>query len=147
MDTIKRLQPDRVFPFPGIKAAVRVGDLLFVSGQVPLSPKGELVGADDFRAQAAQVFANLGAALEAGGSGFDRIAKVTVFFTDIARDLAAYREVRDRYIPAEHATASSAVQVKLLRPDFLIEVDAVAYCGILSPIGPKSARDGASLLE
>jgi 2-iminobutanoate/2-iminopropanoate deaminase len=130
MDMIKRLQPDGTFPIPGIKAAVRVGDLLFVSGQVPLSPAGELVGADDFRAQAEQVFANLGAVLEGSGSGFDRIAKLTVFFTDIARDLPAFREVRDRYIAAEHATASSAIQVsKLFHPAVWLELEAVAYCG------------------
>jgi enamine deaminase RidA (YjgF/YER057c/UK114 family) len=130
MDMLKRLQPDGVFPITGIKAAVQMGDLLFVSGQVGLSPGGELVGADDFRVQAEQVFANLGAVLEGCGSGFDRIAKLTVFFTDIAGDLPLYREVRDRYITAEHATASSAVQVgKLFHPAARLEVEAVAYCG------------------
>jgi 2-iminobutanoate/2-iminopropanoate deaminase len=130
MDTIKRLQPGTVFPVSGIKAAVQVGELLFVSGQVPLSPSGELVGADDFRAQAEQVFANLGAVLEGCGSGFDRIAKLTVFFTDIAGDLPIYREVRDRYIAAEHATASSAIEVsKLFLPAVRLEIEAVAYCG------------------
>jgi 2-iminobutanoate/2-iminopropanoate deaminase len=130
MDTIKRLQPDTVFPIPGIKAAVRAGDLLFVSGQVPFGPRGEMVGIGDFRAQAEQVFANLGAVLEGSGSGFDRIAKLTVFFTDIARDLPVFREVRDRHIAAEHATASSAIEVSnLFRPDIWLEVEAVAYCG------------------
>lgn len=130
MDKLKRLQPASVAPVPGIKAAVRAGDLLFVSGQVPYGLDGELVGAGDFRAQAEQVFANLGAILEDGGSGFDRIAKLTVFFTDIARDLPVFREVRDRHIAAEHATASSAVEVsKLFRPGLLLEVEAVAYCG------------------
>lgn len=130
MDSIKRLQPATVAPIPGIKAAVRVGDLLFVSGQVPFGPGGELVGTGDFRTQAEQVFANLGAILEDGGSGFDRIAKLTVFFTDIARDLPVFREVRDRHIAAGHAAASSAVEVsKLFRPDVLVEVEAVAYCG------------------
>ncbi|WP_147293373.1 RidA family protein [Dyella monticola] len=129
METIQRIQPSTTFAIPGIKAATRVGDLLFVSGQVPLGPTGELVGVGNFRAQAEQVFANLAAVLEEGGSGFDRIVKVTVFFTDITRDLPAFREVRDRYIAAEHATASSAVQVaKLFHPSVLLEVEAVAVC-------------------
>ena len=129
MSMIKRLQPSTVFPIAGIKAAAQVGNLLFVSGQVPLSLTGELVGQDDFRAQAEQVFANLGAVLEASQSGFDRIVKLTSFFTDISRDLAAYREVRDRYIAADHATASSAIQVsKLFHPAVWLEVEAVALC-------------------
>lgn len=130
MDGIKRLQPATVFPVPGIKAATQVGDLLFLSGQVALDPAGAWVGTDDFRAQAEQVFANLGAVLESCGSGFDRIVKLTAFFTDIARDLPVYREVRDQYIPSGHATASSAVEVsKLFHPSAWLEVEAVALCG------------------
>jgi 2-iminobutanoate/2-iminopropanoate deaminase len=130
MEQIQRLQPDAVGVVPGIKAATRVGQLLFVSGQVALDARNEWVGIGDFRAQAEQVFANLGAVLDGCGSGLDQIVKVTVFFTDIARDLPLYREVRDRHIPAEHATASSAVEVRnLFHPHALLEVEAVAWCG------------------
>jgi 2-iminobutanoate/2-iminopropanoate deaminase len=130
MDRIERIQPSTVYAIPGIKAAARVGNLLFVSGQVPLAPTGELVGIGDFRMQAEQVFSNLGATLEAGDSGFDRIIKLTAFFTDIARDLPVYREVRERHIPSEHATASSAIQVaQLFHPAAWLEVEAVALCG------------------
>jgi reactive intermediate/imine deaminase len=130
MDTIQRIQPETVFAIPGICAATRVGNLLLVSGQVPLGPTGEIVGVGDFLAQAEQVFENLGAVLEAGGSGFDRVVKLTVFFVDITRDLAAYREIRNQYIDAEHACASSAVQVaKLFHPAVWLEVEAAALCG------------------
>jgi 2-iminobutanoate/2-iminopropanoate deaminase len=130
MDKIERIQPSSTFAIPGIKAATRVGNLLFVSGQVPLGPTGTMVGIGDFRLQAEQVFSNLGAALEAGGSGFDRIVKLTSFFTDIARDLPVYREVRDRHIAGEHAAASSAIQVaQLFHPAAWLEVEAIALCG------------------
>jgi 2-iminobutanoate/2-iminopropanoate deaminase len=130
MDTIVRIQPDDLFAFPGLHAGVRVGHLLFVSGQVPLGPAGELVGTGDFRMQAEQVFANLGSVLAAGGSGFDRLVKLTAFFVDISRDLPVYREVRDQYIVADHAPASSVVQVaKLFHPAVWLEVEAVAVCG------------------
>ena len=129
MDAIRRIQPEGVFALPGLHAGVRVGNLLFVSGQVPLGPMGELVGMGDFRAQAAQVFENLGAVLAAGGSRFDRLVKLTAFFVDISRDLQGYREIRDQYIAGEHAPASSAVQVaKLFHPSVWIEVEAVAAC-------------------
>jgi 2-iminobutanoate/2-iminopropanoate deaminase len=52
MDKIERIQPSTLFAIPGIKAAARVGNLLFVSGQVPLGLTGELVGVGDFRMQA-----------------------------------------------------------------------------------------------
>jgi reactive intermediate/imine deaminase len=129
MDAIQRIQPEGVYAIPGIHAGVRVGNLLFVSGQVPLGPNGELVGVGDFRAQTEQVFENLGVVLAAGGSGFDRVVKLTAFFVDISRDLLVYREVRDQYIAAGHAAASSAVQVaKLFHPSVWIEVEAVAVC-------------------
>ena len=129
MDTIQRIQPETVFAFPGIHAGVRAGNLLFVSGQVPLGPNGELVGVGDFRAQAEQVFINLGEVLAAGGSGFDRVVKLTAFFVDITRDLPAYRDVRDQFIDAEHACASSAVQVsRLFHPSVWLEVEAIAVC-------------------
>jgi len=130
MDTIQRIQPDTAFAPPGASAATRVGNLLFTSGQVPLGPAGEIVGVGDVWAQAEQVFENLGAVLEAGGSSFDRLVKLTVFFVDIARDLPAYREVRDRYLAAASACASSAVQVgKLFHPSVCLAVEAVALCG------------------
>jgi len=130
MDTIQRIQPENVFALPGIHAGVRVGQFLFVSGQVPLGSTGELVGVGDFRMQAEQVFINLGEVLAAGGSGFDRVVKLTAFFVDIARDLPAYREVRNQFIGAEHACASSAVQVsKLFHPSVWLEVEAVAVVG------------------
>jgi 2-iminobutanoate/2-iminopropanoate deaminase len=130
MDKIERIQPSSTYAIPGIKAAARVGNLLFVSGQVPLGPTGTMVGIGDFRMQAEQVFSNLGAALEAGGSGFDRVINLTSFFTDIARDLPVYREVRDRHIASEHATASSAIQVaQLFHPAAWLEVEAIALCG------------------
>lgn len=129
MDAIQRIRPETVFAIPGICAAVRAGHLLFVSGQVPLGPTGELVGVGNFRAQAEQVFINLGEVLAAGGSGFDRVVKLTAFFVDIARDLPAYRAVRDEFIEAEHACAGSAVQVaKLFHPSAWLEVEAVAVC-------------------
>jgi len=129
MNMVQRFQPENVFAFPGIRAGVRVGQLLFVSGQVPLGSTGELVGVGDFRAQAEQVFINLGEVLAAGGSGFDRVVKLTAFFLDITRDLPVYREVRNQFIDAEHACASSAVQVsKLFHPSAWLEVEAVALC-------------------
>lgn len=64
-----------------ISQAVQVGDTLYVSGQGPLDPQGNLVGPDDMAAQARQVFANLGAVLEEAGASMNDIVKITSLAT------------------------------------------------------------------
>jgi enamine deaminase RidA (YjgF/YER057c/UK114 family) len=99
---------------------------IYISGQVALDAAGNVVGPGDMRAQAQQVFANLQAALEAVGAGFDDVAKLTFFVLD-ASQMLAVREVRDVYINLAQPPASTAVEVRrLVREDFLIEVEAIA---------------------
>ena len=78
-----RLDPDPYEPFR-LSQGFRVGDLLLISGQAAIDENGGLVGVGDFDAQAEQVFRNLQRVLEAGGSGLDRVVKVTIFLTDMA---------------------------------------------------------------
>jgi enamine deaminase RidA (YjgF/YER057c/UK114 family) len=102
------------------------GRLVFVAGQVALDPSGALVGPGDYRAQAEQVFRNLESALAAVGAGFRDVVKLTYFVLDVAH-MPEIREVRDRYVDRASPPASTAVQVgRLVRPEFLLEVDAVA---------------------
>jgi len=105
--------------------AVRVGDLLFVSGCVPVDSEGRLVGGDDVVAQARQTFENVGAVLTAGGSSFADVAKVTVFLTDVD-DRAKINPVRQEFF-GEARPASTLVEVSALAiPGAKIEVEAVA---------------------
>jgi len=107
-------------------AQVISGQLIFIAGQVALDASGNLVGPGDFRAQAEQVFRNLKLAVEAAGGTFKNIIKLNIHVLDRAR-LLEYREVRDRYIDVQNPPVSTAVQVaSLFRPDFMIEVEAVA---------------------
>jgi reactive intermediate/imine deaminase len=107
-------------------AIVKSGNLVFISGQVALDKAGAIVGKDDFRAQTQQVFENLKAALEAGGGSFEDVIKLNSYFVDMSH-VAEFREVRDKYIDVKHPPASTAVQVsRLFRPEFLVEVEAVA---------------------
>jgi reactive intermediate/imine deaminase len=107
-------------------ATVRSGTLVFIAGQIALDPSGQLVGQGDFRAQAHQTFENLQAAVVAAGGALRNIVKLTVYVVDAA-NLAVYREVRDQYIDVDHPPASTALQVAaLFRPEFLIEVEAIA---------------------
>jgi reactive intermediate/imine deaminase len=105
--------------------AVRAGDLLFVSGFVPVDGEGRLVGGDDVVAQARQVFANLAAVLAAAGATFVDVVKVTVYLTDIA-DRARINPVRQEVF-GETRPASTLVEVSALAvPGAKLEIEAVA---------------------
>jgi len=116
--------PELAEPFSHYTDAVRAGDLLFVSGFVPVDGDGKLVPGDVV-AQTRQVFANIGAVLEAAGAGFGDVVKVTVFLIDID-DRQAVNTVR-REVFGSARPASTLVEVsRLVVPGALIEVEAVA---------------------
>jgi enamine deaminase RidA (YjgF/YER057c/UK114 family) len=107
-------------------AVVNGGTLVFIAGQVALDRSGNVIGKDDFRAQAKQVFENLKSAVEFAGGTLNDVVKLNTYFLDSSH-LPQFREVRDQYINLSQPPASTAVQVsRLFRPEFLIEVEAVA---------------------
>lgn len=114
----------------GYSQAVRVGDVLYVSGQVAVDERGEVVGRGDIRAHVEQVFKNLKRVIEAGGSRLDLVAKLTIYSVS-AEYLPVIREVRRRYFePLGHFPASTLVIVSgLARAEFLVEIEAV--CGVM----------------
>ena len=104
--------------------AVRAGQLLFVSGQVPLDPAtGQIVGGD-IAAQTRRVFDNLGAVLKAGGRSFADVVRTTVFLADM-NDFAAVNEVYGTYF-SEPYPARATVQVARLPKDARVEIDLIA---------------------
>jgi 2-iminobutanoate/2-iminopropanoate deaminase len=112
-------------PFSHYTDAVRVGELLFVSGCVALDADGRLVGEGDVVAQTRQVFENIGLCLGAAGASFADVVKVTTFLTNID-DRPAVNTVR-KEVFGDARPASTLVEVSaLVLPEFLIEVEAVA---------------------
>jgi len=104
--------------------AVRAGQLLFVSGQVPLDPAtGQMVDGD-IAAQTRRVFDNLGAVLKAGGRSFADVVRTTVFLADM-NDFAAVNEVYGTYF-TEPYPARATVQVARLPKDARVEIDVIA---------------------
>lgn len=105
--------------------AVAFGDLLFVSGILPLDDQLNLVGGDDPQAQAEQVFARLKQVLAAKGAAYADVLKVTLFLTDV-NDRAAINSVRKRYF-GDSRPASTLVEVSgLITPGARLEVEAIA---------------------
>jgi 2-iminobutanoate/2-iminopropanoate deaminase len=116
--------PGQPEPISHYTDAVRAGDLLFVSGCVPVDRDGRLVGGDVV-AQARQVFSNVGAILAAGGATFADVVKVTVYLIDID-DRMLINPVREEVF-GDVRPASTLVEVSALAiPGARLEVEAVA---------------------
>ena len=110
-------------------AEVTGGKLVYIAGQVAMDRSGNLVGKDDFRVQVQQVFENLKAAVEASGGSFHDVIKLNYYCAESVDPalVPAVREIRDRYVNTANPPVSTFVVVKrLVRPEWLIEVDAVA---------------------
>jgi reactive intermediate/imine deaminase len=117
--------PELGTPISHYTDAVRIGDLLFVSGCVPTDADGNVVGGDDVAAQARKTFENIGLILERAGASFADVAKVTVFLTDID-DRPKINPVRQEVF-GDARPASTLIEVsRLAIPGIKIEVEAVA---------------------
>lgn len=129
--SIVRINPPELGTPPGYSQVVDVnaGRIIFIAGQTAVDSDGNVVGKRDFATQAAQVFRNLGVALQASGCTAANLVKLTVFLTDMD-NLAPYREARNRYFASVTPPAAPAVTLvevsKLYGADFLIEIEAIA---------------------
>ena len=122
------IDPNPGGPPPSISQGIRVGDTVYVSGQVAFDGNGEIVGVGDAAAQAEQCFKNLAAVLEAAGASLADVIKLTNYFTS-ADYFPAYREVKQRLFPKDPPASTGVVVAALLHPDFMMEVEAVAIVG------------------
>jgi len=113
-------------PFQGApySQAIRAGGLVFVSGQVPLTPGSAELAGDGIAEQTEQVFANLKAILEAAGSSLDRIVKTTVYLQDFG-DFQGMNDVYRTHV-GDVPPARATVEVSALPSGALVEIDAIA---------------------
>jgi 2-iminobutanoate/2-iminopropanoate deaminase len=117
--------PELGEPLSHYTDAVRLGDVLFVSGCVPTDGEGKVVGGNDVVAQARKTFENVGKILAAAGASFADVAKVTVYLTDVD-DRAKINPVRQEVFGAAKP-ASTLIEVsRLALPGIKIEVEAIA---------------------
>ena len=115
--------PDAPAAIGPYSQAVRCGDMVYTSGQIPLDPATGAVVGDEIRTQAEQVMRNLSAVLTAAGSSLEKAVKTTCFLSDMA-DFAAFNEVYAAYFTTN--PARSCVAVKALPKGVLVEVEVVA---------------------
>lgn len=105
--------------------AIRAGDFLFVSGQIPLDPATGALVDGGIADQTRRVLDNLGAILAAAGASFDRVVKTTVYLADMA-EFAPMNEVYGEYFP-QPAPARATIQAAALPRNVRVEIDLVAY--------------------
>jgi enamine deaminase RidA (YjgF/YER057c/UK114 family) len=98
---------------------------VYIAGQVAFDSTGKVVGGSDFAAQAEQVFTNLRRALASVGASFADVVKMTTLITDV-KNVPALREIRTRYLDPKAPPANTLVVAQLVRPELLLEIEAVA---------------------
>ena len=105
--------------------AVQAGNLLFVSGQIPVDPATGVFAGEDISTQARQSLTNVKAILEAAGLSMDAVAKTTVFLSDM-NNFGAMNEVYATFFSEGNYPARSAVEVARLPKDALVEIEVIA---------------------
>jgi 2-iminobutanoate/2-iminopropanoate deaminase len=106
--------------------AIKIGQFLFTSGQIPMDPATGQIVADDIRTQTHQVLKNITAILDKAGTSLQNVVKVTAFLRDM-NDFKAFNEIYAQYL-GEIKPARSAVQVARLPMDVAVEIECVAFC-------------------
>lgn len=123
---IERINPEGMTQPSTYSHLVRAGELLFIAGQVSLDADGEVVGRGNMTAQVRQVLENLQTVLASQGADFSNVVKINIFTKDIDM-FRQSSEVRREFFGA-NTPASTLVQiVRLARPAFLVEIEAIAY--------------------
>ena len=116
--------PDAPSALGAYSPAIKAGNLLFISGQIPLDPASGSLIDGDIKAQTDRVMRNIAALLQAAGCGFDRVARTTVYLRDMD-DFGGMNEVYASYLVSP-PPARATVQVARLPRDVRIEIDVIA---------------------
>ena len=124
----QHLNPSGMHTPTGYSHVVKAGDTIYVAGQVAVASDGSVVGKDDPAAQADQIYKNLQTALASVGASLEHLVKTTTYV--VSRDcIDAVREARAKYLANDPPTSTLLVVSRLARPEFLLEIEAVAYVG------------------
>ncbi len=115
--------PQAIGPY---SQAIKAGDFLYASGQIPINPANGQIEAVTIEDQTEQVCRNIGEILKAAGTDFEHVVKTTCFLAEM-RDFAAFNAVYEKYFTGK--PARSCVAVKKLPKDVLCEVEIIAFLG------------------
>ena len=117
--------PETLPPTRGYSQVVKVGNTVYIAGQVGITIDGNVVSKGDAAAQARQIWQNLKAAVKSAGGDLENIVKTTIYIIDM-NDFGKVNEIYKEYFPQE-PPARATVQVCRLPKDVKVEIDAIAY--------------------
>jgi enamine deaminase RidA (YjgF/YER057c/UK114 family) len=126
MPSKQHLNPDTMSRPTGYSHVVKVGNTVYIAGQVSAGPDGSVVGKGDPEAQVRQVWRNIEAAVKSVGGTLQNIAKTTTYVTNIQYG-AAVRNVREELFQSSNPPTSTLLVVAgLASPDYMVEIEAIA---------------------
>lgn len=111
--------------------ATRVGDMIWISGQVGID--ATMTPGADLEAQADLAFQNLKAALEAAGAGLSDVVELVSYHTDLHADTEGFGQIKDQYLPAPYPSWTAVGVSQLALPELRVEIRAVAVAGCGKP--------------
>ena len=120
----KTIVPPGLSANPAFSPGVQVGNLLYVSGQVAQDGEGNTVGIGDAGTQTRQIMSRIRTIVEAAGATMQDVVKITTFIVNID-DYPAFSQARSETFPTDPPASSTVVVAGLVRPEFLVEVEAV----------------------
>lgn len=126
MSERKSILPEGLSANPAFSPGMQVGDLLFVSGQVAQDSQGDPMGINDCETQTRQIMSRIQSIIEAAGGSISDVVKITTFLTDIS-NYPAFSKVRSETFPQNPPASSTVVVAALVRPEFLVEVEAIVH--------------------
>jgi len=142
MAVVPIIPPNQPAPMAPYSPAVKVGETVYVSGVLSLTPQGQCLGVGDARAQTRQVLETIRETLAAAGGTLADVAFNHVFVKSMA-DYAAVNEVYREFFP-KNPPARYCIQAELVRPEFLVEIASIAHVSGAQPFeGADSPGGGA----
>ena len=127
MSSQQYLNPDTMPQPRGYTQVVKVGNTVYIAGQVGNTPDGSVVGRDDPEAQVRQIWRNLEAAVKSvGGTGLQNIVKTTTYVTNIGHGTAVRKVREELYQSSKPPTSALLVISELAGPDYMVEIEAIA---------------------
>jgi len=124
MSERKPILPQGLTSNPAFAPGIQAGEFLFVSGQVAQDNSGNVVGVGNCEAQTRHIMSRIRAIAEAAGASMTDVIKITTFLTDVA-NYPAFNQVRSETFPGSPPASSTVIVAGLVRPEYLVEVEAV----------------------
>ncbi len=120
------INPSEMWPPMGYSTAVKVGNLVFTSGLVPVAKSGETIAVGDIKQQALHCFQQIETCLKEAGGTRDNIVKITAYLRNMS-DYPGYKDARSQFFNSLVPPASVAIEIKdLYKKDWLVEIEAMA---------------------